>query len=161
MTPWPSEVPASSPERGARLRQLGATHVLSRIGGGDETAPKGYDVIVDIVAGADLASFFSRLNANGRLVSVGAVGGFPPPDFAGGLFGLFQKSLTFSTFSGNTVAESVRRAMTAKLFALAAHGEVQTVRDEVLPLEQAESAHQRMQQGGAFGKLILAPSRRG
>ncbi|WP_309239616.1 zinc-binding dehydrogenase [Actinomadura sp. J1-007] len=73
-------VTTSSAERGERLRELGATHVLDRSGegGGDDGdgvgAPAGYDVIIDIVAGADLPSFFDRLNPNGRVVAVGVVG---------------------------------------------------------------------------------------
>jgi NAD(P)-dependent dehydrogenase (short-subunit alcohol dehydrogenase family) len=45
-------VTTSSAERGDRLRKLGATHVLDRTGEGDQDAPAGYDVIIDIVAGA-------------------------------------------------------------------------------------------------------------
>jgi NADPH:quinone reductase len=47
--------------------------VLDRAGEGD--APAGYDVIIDVVAGADMLSFFDRLNPNGRVVVVGVVGG--------------------------------------------------------------------------------------
>ena len=68
-------VTTSSAERGDRLRELGATHVLDRAGEGGEDAPAGYDVIIDIVAGADMPSFFARLNPNGRMVAVGAVAG--------------------------------------------------------------------------------------
>jgi NADPH2:quinone reductase len=55
-------VTTSSAERGDRLRKLGATHVLDRSGGGGEDAPAAYDVIIDIAAGADLPSFFGKLN---------------------------------------------------------------------------------------------------
>ena len=67
-------VTTSSAERGDRLRALGATHVLDRSGDGRD-GPAGYDVIIDIVAGPDLPSFFARLNPNGRMVAVGAVAG--------------------------------------------------------------------------------------
>ncbi len=71
-------VTTSSAERGDRLRKLGATHVLDRTGEGGQNAPPGYDVIIDIVAGADMPSFFARLNPNGRMVVVGVVAGYPP-----------------------------------------------------------------------------------
>jgi NADPH:quinone reductase-like Zn-dependent oxidoreductase len=109
-------VTTSSPERGGRLRKLGATHVLDRSGSGDEDAPADYDVIVDIAAGADMASFFARLNPNGRLVAVGAVAAFPPADFAKGMFPAIQKSLSFATFSAATVSEADRRAVVAQMF---------------------------------------------
>ena len=74
-------VTTSSADRGDRLRKLGATHVLDRAGEGGEDAPAGYDVIIDIVAGPDLPSFFAKLKPNGRMVAVGALAGSPPADF--------------------------------------------------------------------------------
>jgi NADPH:quinone reductase-like Zn-dependent oxidoreductase len=150
-------VTTSSAERGDRLRELGATEVLDRAGqGGDR--PAGYDVIIDIIAGPGLASFFAALNPNGRLVAVGAMGGEPPADFGLTMFAAFQKSMSFATFSANTVAEADRRAVTAELFAAAVRGEVQSVVHEVLPLEQAGRAHQKMAAGEVFGRIVLLPS---
>ncbi len=151
-------VTASSAQRGDRLRTLGATHVLDRAGAGAQDAPSGYDVIIDIVAGAALPSFFARLNPNGRMVVVGAVAGDPPPEFAMEMFGAFQKSMSFATFSANTVPMSARRAVTADLFAAAGRAELEAVVHEVLPLEQAVLAHQKMAAGEVFGRIVLTPS---
>jgi NADPH:quinone reductase len=152
-------VTTSSAERGERLRKLGATHVLNRAGEGAEDAPAAYDVIIDIVGGADLSSFFTRLKPNGRMVSVGAVAGFPPPDFAREMFSAFQKSMSFSTFSANPacVPEVERRTVIAELFAAANRGGLHVVVHEVLPLEQAALAHQKMESGQIFGRIALAP----
>jgi NADPH:quinone reductase-like Zn-dependent oxidoreductase len=149
-------VTTSSPERGSRLRKLGATHVLDREGAGE--GPAGYDVIIDIVAGADLPSFFTKLNPNGRLVAVGAMAGDPPADFATKLFTAFQKSLSFATFSANTVPQSDRQVATAELFAAAGRGELEAVVHEVLPLAQAALAHRKMDAGEVFGRIVLVPS---
>jgi NADPH:quinone reductase-like Zn-dependent oxidoreductase len=151
-------VTTSSAERGDRLRKLGATHVLDRVGGGGEDAPEGYDVIIDIVAGADMPSFFARLNPNGRMVAVGIVAGPPPADFAMEMFAAFQRSMSFATFSTDTVAEPDRRAAIAELFAAAGRGELQSVVHEVLPLEQAVLAHRKMEAGEVFGRIVLVPS---
>ena len=151
-------VTTSSAERGDRLRKLGANHVLDRAGEGGEDAPTGYDVIIDIIVGADLPSFFARLNPNGRMVAVGAVGGPPPADFAMEMFAAFQKSMSFATFSTDTVPEPDRRAATAELFAAASRGELHVVMHELLPLEQAVLAHQKMDAGEGFGRIVLAPS---
>jgi NADPH2:quinone reductase len=151
-------VTTSSAERGDRLRELGATHVLDRAGEGRGDAPAGYDVIIDVVAGADMPSFFAKLNPNGRMVAVGAVAGDPPADFAMQMFAAFQKSMSFATFSAATVTESDRRAVTAELFAAASRGELHAVVHEVLPLEQAALAHQKMDAGEVFGRIVLAPS---
>jgi NADPH:quinone reductase-like Zn-dependent oxidoreductase len=153
-------VTTSSAERGDRLRALGATHVLDRAGDGAQDGPVGYDVIIDVVAGMDLPSFFVRLNPNGRMVVVGAVAGDPPPDFAMEMFGAFQKSMSFATFSANTVPMSDRRAVTADLFAAASRGELEAVVHEVLPLEQAVLAHRKMAAGEVFGRIVLTPSER-
>jgi NADPH2:quinone reductase len=148
-------VTTSSPERADRLRELGATRVLDRAG--DGTADT-YDVILDVVAGPDLPSFFAKLSPNGRLVAVGAVAGDPPDDFGKQLFAAFQKSMSFATFSANTVPQADRRAVTAELFAAAGKGELTSVVHEVLPLEQAVLAHRKMQAGEVFGRIVLTPS---
>ncbi|QYN39267.1 zinc-dependent alcohol dehydrogenase family protein [Pseudonocardia sp. DSM 110487] len=151
-------VTTSSAERGDRLRKLGATHVLDRAGKTGDDAPAGYDVIIDVVAGADMPSFFAKLNPNGRMVAVGAVASYPPADFAMEMFAAFRKSMSFATFSADTVTESDRRAVTAELFAAAGRGELHAVVHEVLPLEQAVLAHQKMEAGEVFGRIVLVPS---
>lgn len=150
-------VTTSSAERGERLRTLGATHVLDRSGEGGADTPAGYDVIIDVVAGADMPSFFARLNPNGRLVAVGAVGGQPPADFGMRMMAAFRKSMSFSTFSADTVAGPDRRAVRTEQFAAAGRGALRTVVHEVLPLEQAVSAHRKMDAGEVFGRIVLTP----
>ncbi|MBO3675813.1 zinc-dependent alcohol dehydrogenase family protein [Streptomyces sp. NEAU-YJ-81] len=150
-------VTTSSAERGDRLRKLGATHVLDRSGERAEDAPEGYDVIIDIVAGADMPSFFAKLNPNGRMVAVGMVGGQPPADFGMTMMAAFQKSMSFATFSADTVAEADRRAVRTEQFAAASRGELPMVVHEVLPLEEAVLAHQKMDAGEVFGRIVLTP----
>ncbi|MEV0705797.1 zinc-dependent alcohol dehydrogenase family protein [Saccharopolyspora sp. NPDC050389] len=150
-------VTTSSAERGDRLRKLGATHVLDRSGGGGENAPAGYDVIIDIVAGAGMPSFFDKLNPNGRLVAVGVVGGQPPADFGTKLMAAFRKSMSFATFSADTVTEPDRRAVRTVQFAAASRGELHTVVHELLPLGKAVLAHQKMDAGEVFGRIVLTP----
>lgn len=150
-------VTTSSAERGDRLRKLGATHVLDRSGEGGDDAPSGYDVIIDIIAGADMPSFFDRLNPNGRMVAVGAVGGMPPADFGMAMMAAFQKSMSFAAFSAATVAEPDRRAVRTEQFEAASRGELRTVVHELLPLEQAVLAHRKMDTGEVFGRIVLTP----
>lgn len=150
-------VTTSSAERGERLRKLGATHVLDRSGEGDEDAPAAYDVIIDVVAGVDMPSFFDRLNPNGRMVAVGVVGGHPPADFGMRMMAAFQKSMSFATFSADTVAASDRRAVRSEQFTAAGRGELRTVVHELLPLEQAALAHRKMDAGEVFGRIVLTP----
>lgn len=150
-------VTTSSAGRGEKLRRLGATHVLDRSGGGGEDAPAGYDVIIDVVAGKDMPSFFDRLRPNGRLVAVGAVAGQPPADFGTRIMAAFQKSLSFAAFSAATVPEADRYAVRSEQFAAAGRGEIETVVHEVLPLDAAVLAHRKMDAGEVFGRIVLTP----
>ena len=149
-------VTTSSPARGERLRALGATHVLDRSGQGASPAA-GWDVIIDIAGGEALPGFFDKLAANGRLVSVGVVAGYPPADFGMALMRAFQRSLSFSTFSLNTVPVERRNQERARQLDAAALGELQPVVHEVLPLAQAVDAHRSMDAGEVFGRIVLVP----
>lgn len=148
-------VTSSSLERGRRLRTLGATHVLDRSGIGD--APHRFDVIIDIVGGPDVSVFLDRLAPNGRLVMVGAVAGYPAPDFGMSLIRAFQQSRSFATFSLATVPVDERNAVREALLDSAARGELSAVVHAVLPLAQAAEAHRQIDRGTVFGRIVLDP----
>ncbi|MEU0766873.1 zinc-dependent alcohol dehydrogenase family protein [Streptomyces albogriseolus] len=151
-------VTTSSEERGARLRELGATHVLDRSGrSGAPDAPTGFDVVIDVVGGPGLPDALDALHADGRYVLVGVVGGPPPEDFGMRLVHGFRKSLTFATFSADTVPGPDRQAVRAEQFAEAARGELRTVVHDVLPLDRAADAHRAMDAGEVFGRVVLTP----
>jgi NADPH:quinone reductase-like Zn-dependent oxidoreductase len=150
-------VTTSSAARGARLRALGATHVLDRDGNGDASAPPAYDVIVDIVGGPDVPAFLDRLAPNGRFVLVGAVAGFPPSDFGMSIVRAFQQSRSFATFSLDTVPRGELYSARVEQFAAASRGELHAVVDRTLPLDAAAEAHRRMDDGTVFGRIVLTP----
>lgn len=150
-------VTTSSAERGARLRELGATHVLDRSGAGAADAPAAYDLIIDVVSGPDMPSFFDKLAPNGRLVAVGAVAGLPPADFGATMLASFLKSWSFATFSADTVPLPDRRAVQRDQWAAASRGELRAVVHESLPLEKAALAHRKMDDGEVFGRIVLTP----
>lgn len=150
-------VTTSASERGARLRELGATHVLDRSGAGDPAAPTSFDVVIDVVGGPGLPLFIDRLRPNGRYLAVGVVGGHPPADFGSRLLAGFRKSLTFATFSTDTVPIPDVRAVRTAHFHAAARGDLRTVVHAVLPLDQAVLAHEEMAAGRVFGRVVLTP----
>jgi NADPH:quinone reductase-like Zn-dependent oxidoreductase len=148
-------VTTSSPQRGERLRALGATHVLDRDGGGTD-GPGDYDVVLDIVAGPRAPAFLGRLGRAGRMVFVGIVGG-PPADLTGGLFAAFQRSLSVATFSLDVVDVAEQRAYARDVLAAAARGELRAAVHDVLALDRVAEAHQLMDDGAVFGRLVLVP----
>ncbi|MFI6541624.1 zinc-binding dehydrogenase [Streptomyces prunicolor] len=150
-------VTTSSAQRGARLRELGATHVLDRSGAADADVPAGFDVVIDVVGGSQVPVFLDRLNDNGRYVAVGVVGGQPPADFGMRLMGAFRRSLSFATFSSDTVPRAERRTVRSAQFDDAVQGDLRTVVHEVLPLRQAALAHHAMDAGTVFGRIVLTP----
>jgi NADPH:quinone reductase len=150
-------VTASSGERGARLRELGATHILDRQGAGDGEAPAAYDVIIDIVGGEQLPGFLDRLAPNGRLVLVGAVAGFPPADFGLALLHAFRESRSFATFSLDSIGREALHAARLEAFDDAVRGELRAVVDDTLPLSDAAAAHSRLDRSPVFGRLVLIP----
>ncbi|SKA06448.1 NADPH:quinone reductase [Chitinophaga eiseniae] len=137
----------SSPEKRAMLSALGVQHFDN----GDQE----YDLIIDAVAGNDVASFLHRLKPNGRYVLNGVAGGFPLPDFAMPLVTLFQKSLAISFLSLHAVADNQLMTAIAAIFALAVQGKITAVIDNVYPLSAAADAHKRLESGRVFGKIVL------
>ncbi|WP_433303787.1 zinc-binding dehydrogenase [Actinoplanes sp. CA-030573] len=148
-------VTTSSPERGKRLRELGASVVLDRSGAGN--GPDEFDVILDVIGGPALPSFLDRLAGNGRLVAAGVVGGLPPADFGMALMRSFRRSRAFATFSLDTVPVAERNRVRAAQLAAAARGELRPVVHDVLPLTAAADAHRRMDAGEVFGRIVLTP----
>ena len=150
-------VTTSSATRGRRLREFGATQVLDRQGEGQPTAVGGYDVIIDVVGGADVPAFIDRLTPRGRMVLVGAVAGMPRADFGQRLLDAFQQSRSFATFSLNSVPAATRDEVRAEQFAAAARGELHAVVQGVMPLDRAADAHRQMDDGAVFGRIVLVP----
>jgi NADPH2:quinone reductase len=101
--------------RGRRHRHHGGPARGSRRcrcrGGTTSSAERG-DLLRKL--GADLPSFFARLNPNCRMVAVGAVAGHPPVDFGMEMVTAFQKSMSFATFSADTVPAPDQHAATAE-----------------------------------------------
>ncbi|ALD20398.1 zinc-binding alcohol dehydrogenase family protein [Hymenobacter sp. DG25A] len=105
-----------------------------------------FDVIVDSAAGPAFAQLVDVAAAGGRIVfyggTLGAIPQLPPAK-------IFWKQLSILGSTMGTEQDF------AELLALVTEHQLKPVVDEVLPLDEGESAMRRMDNGQQFGKIVL------
>lgn len=144
----------SGAENVARVRALGAENVYDRMRVDfsqevhRDTAKRGVDVVVENVGEATWRQSIRSLARDGRLVTYGATTG---PRGEIDLRLLFWKQLRIigSTMASQAEFEAMLRA--------AFRYRIRPVVDRVLPLEEIRSAHEALEAGDAFGKVVLVP----
>jgi NADPH:quinone reductase-like Zn-dependent oxidoreductase len=138
----------------ARVRALGAHQVYDRTEVDfskevfRDTGKRGVDVVVENVGAATWRASLRTLARGGRLVTFGATTG---PIGETDLRLLFWKQLEII---GTTMAS---RAEFEDMLRVALRGELVPIIDQVLPLDQASAAHERLEAGAQFGKIVLVP----
>lgn len=144
----------SGAENVARVRELGADVVYDRseVDFGKEvfrdTGRRGVDVVVENVGEATWKASVRALATGGRLVCYGATTG---PRAEIDLRVLFWKQLRII---GSTMAS---RREFEEMLRVVFRGEIRPVVDTVMPLDRAREAHERLEAGGQFGKVVLVP----
>lgn len=112
------------------------------------TANRGADIVVEHVGEATWDRSIRSLARGGRLVTCGATTG---PKGSVNLQHLFARQLSLL---GSYMGESRELLRVAPLFF---EGRVRPVIDRVMPLSEAAEAHQRLEDGRQFGKIVLTP----
>lgn len=144
----------SGPANVRRVRALGADLVIDRLAEDfsrrvwQETGKRGVDLVLDSVGEATWEACLRALAPGGRMVVYGGTTG---PAGMVNIPRLFWKQISIS---GSTMAN---RAEFEAVMALVLDGTLQPVVDDAWPLERAREAHERLEAGGVFGKLVLAP----
>jgi NADPH2:quinone reductase len=154
---------ASSDAKLAKLRELGAAHTINykervlKDAVRDAVGPDGVDLVVDPVGGKVLQESVECLRYRGKIVSLGLAGrelaGFNPVPLwfkNGTLLGLgIMASLQYEygRFYG-TVAQCIERVH---------RGELRVMVDKCFALRDASRAHAHVEQGAAFGRVVLLP----
>lgn len=144
----------SGPENVRRITELGADVVIDRLEEDVDariksaTAGRGVDVVLDSVGESMWATVMRALGPDGRVVVYGATTG---PKVTLHLAHVFWKQLAVI---GTTM--SSRREF-EEVMTLVVEGTLTPVVDAVLPLEQIREAHERLESGHVFGKLVLTP----
>ena len=146
----------SSAERGHRLQALGASTIIDRKAGPTATGAS-LDVVIDPVGGTAVSTFLEMLNTNGRYVLCGRMAGPVPADFGQHLLKTFQKSLSFSTLSLDSIDPLERLSILSQLFMDSAAGNLVPLLGSTYPLSKAADAHKAMEAGAIFGKLVINP----
>ncbi len=144
----------SGPDNVDRVRQLGADVVYDRreVDFAREvwrdTGSLGVQVVLDAVGEAVWPQCLKALGPRGRLVTYGATTGSRGSTEIRVVFWK-QLSILGSTMGSPREFREVMR--------LVFEGRLKPVVHEVLPLDEARRAHELLETGEAFGKLVLAP----
>jgi NADPH2:quinone reductase len=147
----------SSQDKVAFVREMGADDVV--VADADDltdaasgTAPT---VVIDPLAGAFTGAAVAAMAPFGRLILYGASAGATVDRFD--LRALYRKSVDVLTYSGTMERQGWVREGMALALAAVARGELHVPIDEVLPLERAQEAHDRIRRREVRGKLLLRP----
>jgi zinc-binding alcohol dehydrogenase/oxidoreductase len=146
-------VTSSSREKLERARSLGADVAVSHSEDDvveavrEATAGRGADVVVETVGEATWERTLAAAAYEGRIVVCGATSGHSPP---ARLYRLWWKQLVIygSTMGMPSDFEAA--------YDLVRTGRARVHVDSVFPLADAAKAHQRLESGAQFGKVVLA-----
>jgi NADPH:quinone reductase-like Zn-dependent oxidoreductase len=137
-----------------RVRSLGADVVYNRDEGdyaaslARDTSKRGVDIVLDSVGGALWQQNVRSLARGGRMVVYGGTAG---PKVEIDVRAMFwkQTSIMGSTMASRTEFEAAMRHVFA--------GDFEPVVDSVMPLSEIRTAHERLEAGDVFGKIVLTP----
>ncbi len=146
-------VTSSSVEKLARARELGAEVAVDHANDDvvqavkDATGGHGADVVVETVGEATWDRSLAAAAQDGRVVVCGATSGHSPP---ARLYRLWWKQLTVfgSTMGLPSDFEGA--------YELVRSGRARVHVDSVFPLAEAARAHERLESGAQFGKVVLS-----
>jgi len=144
---------SSSDQKLERAQELGADAVVNHQDGDvvaavrDATGRRGVDVVVEHVGEATWQTSLQAVRLQGRITVCGATSG-PNPKAA--LHRVWWKQLTIlgSTMGTKADFEAVYELVTS--------GKAKPIVDSVFPLADARAAHERMESGEQFGKIVLS-----
>jgi zinc-binding alcohol dehydrogenase/oxidoreductase len=143
---------SSSDAKLERARELGADATVNHVSGDVRaeakrvTEGRGIDVVVEHVGEATWATTLAVVRVGGRVVVCGATTGANPP---AQLHRVWWKQLDVL---GSTMGT---RADFEAAYELVRTGRARPVVDTVFPLAEARAAHERLESGEQFGKVVL------
>ncbi|NIC08004.1 NAD(P)H-quinone oxidoreductase [Billgrantia bachuensis] len=162
---YPCFVTAGSDAKLAACRELGANGAFNRHEGSFVDAVKawgGADVILDPVGASYLADNQHVLNADGRLVLIGLMGGRRGELDLGRML-MKRQRLIGSTLRAKPPAAKgvILNALIEHVWPRLASGEIRPLIDRSWPIDEAEAAHDHVERDANIGKVLLAVSGEG
>lgn len=145
-----------------RVREQGAHHVIDyrEQAFADEvrriTDRRGVDVILDHIGAQYLQDNMKSLALSGTLMLIGVMGGIKAKLNLATMM-VKRQRIIGSVLRSRPVTEKadIITRFEEAVMPLIAAGEVMPLVDTTFPLEQAASAHELMEKGGHFGKIVL------
>jgi NADPH:quinone reductase-like Zn-dependent oxidoreductase len=150
-------VVGSSDERLAKAKSLGADHVINRTALDDGnwgksvyklTQKRGVDVVVDNVGAPTMMMSIRAVRKGGRVLTVGNTGG---PTFELDNRFIFFRHVSLIGSTMGTLGDY--RDVMKLIFA----GKLKAVVGATYPLAEAKAAHNALESGDIFGKIVLLP----
>jgi NADPH:quinone reductase-like Zn-dependent oxidoreductase len=143
---------SSSDEKLEHARELGADAVVNHATEDvveavrEATGGPGADVVIEHVGEATWQTSLQAVRAHGRIAVCGATTG---PNPKASLHRVWWKQLTILGSTMGTKADF------EGAYDLVASGRARPVVDQVFPLAEARAAHERLESGDQFGKVVL------
>jgi NADPH:quinone reductase-like Zn-dependent oxidoreductase len=155
---------AGGPERAGRCARLGAELVIDhrtddfRSAVRDVTDGRGVDVVLDVLGGGALSANLESLAPGGRLVVIGMQQG-RRGELDLGLLLARRASIIGTTLRSRSTAEKagVVAAVLAHAWPMLDDGRLRPLVHARLPLDRAGDAHELLDSGRVFGKVLLVP----
>ncbi len=139
------------------VREQGADQIVATVAAGLTEAARPFEptVVFDPLGDGYTQAAIAAMASFGRLALFGTSAGAVASEFD--LRALYRKSVSILAYSGtieppDVLREGLRRALEA-----VARGELRVPIDDVLPLERAQEAHDRIRRREVQGKLLLRP----
>ncbi|WIX33505.1 NAD(P)H-quinone oxidoreductase [Salinicola sp. JS01] len=158
----PCFVTAGSQEKLDACTRLGADAGWNRHDGSFVEAVKawgGADMILDPVGGDYLEQDLAVLNADGRLVLIGLMGGMEAKLDLGRMLMKRQRVIGSTLRSRSAKAKgAILDALHAQVWPKLASGEIKPLIAETWPIQEAESALQHLDDNANIGKVLLRVS---
>jgi putative PIG3 family NAD(P)H quinone oxidoreductase len=142
-------------------RALGADLVLERsphhwLADAIAAVPGGFDVVLDVIGGDEIARNLQAIAQRGTIVQVGLMGGGTTPVNVGMLM---AKRATWvgTTLRARPIEEkvTVTRRFAAEMLPLFGSGALRPVIDSIHPFESIADAHRLMESNANTGKIVI------